>query len=144
MWQFFLEGLAGALQFLEGILAPVAGSFAWGLAIVALTLAVRAALVPLGVVQAHAIRRRRALEPEVDRIRRRFDTSEALRRRNPDRYLRNVREQRSAVAAFYRKQGVRPVTTFAVLLLQSPVLSASTGCSRARKCFPRSRPPPSS
>jgi hypothetical protein len=45
-----------------------------------------------------------------------------LRRRSPDRYLQNLREQRAAVAAFYRERGVRPVTTFATAVLQSPVL----------------------
>jgi YidC/Oxa1 family membrane protein insertase len=124
LWQAFLQALAGALELFHVLLEPVAGPLAWGSAIVALTVAVRVLLLPLGVVQARGLRARRALAPEVERLQRRFDTSARLRQRDPDRYLRNLRAQRTEVQALHRRHGVRPGVTVAVLLAQSPVLFA--------------------
>jgi YidC/Oxa1 family membrane protein insertase len=122
IWSGFLGALAGALEQLHALLAPFTGELAWGLAIVALTIGVRLVLLPLGVVQARGLRARGALAPDVARLQRRFDTSERLRRRDPDRYLRNLREQQAAIRALHRSHGIRSGVTFGVLLAQSPVL----------------------
>lgn len=122
MWQAFLETIGGVVLGFHGALAPLAGPYAWGLSIIALTIAVRVLLVPLGVVQARTMRRRLALAPQVEAAKRGFDTSDRLRKRDPDRFMANVRKQRAAVKAVYQDHGVRPVTNVMIMVAQSPVL----------------------
>jgi YidC/Oxa1 family membrane protein insertase len=58
-----------AIEGLAGLLTPVAGGVAAALAIVLFTLAVRALISPLTYVQVRAERRRAALAPEVEKLR---------------------------------------------------------------------------
>ena len=122
MWQAFLDTLGGLLVGLHAALDPLVGVYAWGLSIVALTVLVRVVLVPLGVVQGRTLRRRLALAPQVDAAKRGFDTSDRLRRRDPDRFMANVGKQRAAVKRVYREHGVRPATSLMIMVAQSPVL----------------------
>jgi YidC/Oxa1 family membrane protein insertase len=79
----------------------------WGLAIVGLTLLVRAAIVPITVRQFHAQRRLAEHAPELKR----------LRERHRDDPLK-LREQ---TIAYYREHGINPLGAFLPLLLQIPI-----------------------
>ncbi|HEX8496455.1 MAG TPA: membrane protein insertase YidC [Actinomycetales bacterium] len=85
------------------------GGVAVALAVVALTLLVRAAMLPLAVAGVRADRARRALAPELARIRHRCGTD---------------RERLTAeTLAAYRAAGVSPLVGVGPALLQVPVVS---------------------
>jgi YidC/Oxa1 family membrane protein insertase len=79
----------------------------WGLAIVALTLLVRAAIVPLTVHQFRAQRKLITHAPELKRLRENH-------RKDPDRLKQEL-------AAYSREHGVNPLGAFAPILIQIPI-----------------------
>ena len=96
---------------LPGPTAPGAevGDVSIAVAIVLLTLAVRAALVPLSLASLRAGRARQALAPELDRLRRRH-------RDDPSRLAKEV-------SAAHRKAGVSPFAGLLPSLAQLPVIT---------------------
>lgn len=104
-----LHGGADLLTALTGALTPVGGGFAAALAVVALTLVVRVALVPLSVLQVRAERDRRRLAPQLAALRRRYGSDrERLQR---------------AVQELYTSERVSPLAGCLPVLAQAPVLS---------------------
>ncbi len=79
----------------------------WGLAIVALTLLVRGATVPLTVRQLRSQQRLASHMPELKRLRERHA-------KDPERLKREM-------LVYYRKHGINPIESFVPLLLQIPV-----------------------
>lgn len=97
-----LTGLiSGALELFHSAGAP------WWLSIVLLTVAVRAALLPLTVRQAKSIRAMQRLGPEMAEIRARYED---------DR-----RKQHEATMELYRKRQVSPLGGLLPVLVQLPV-----------------------
>jgi hypothetical protein len=104
---------------LANVLAPLIGlegwvlehlhalGLGWGLAIVALTLLVRAAIVPLTVHQFRAQRKLMAHAPEMKRLR-------ETHRKDPERLKQEL-------AAYSREHGVNPLSAFAPILIQIPI-----------------------
>lgn len=96
-----LTGLiGGALETLH------ASGLPWWLSIVALTLAVRAALLPLTIKQVKSARSMQSLRPRMEEIR---------------SSIKDSREQQKALAELYRENGVNPLAGFVPLLVQMPV-----------------------
>ena len=103
--------LAGAdlLAASTAALSPVTGDLAAALSVVLLTLAVRAVLVPLSVLQVRAERDRRRLAPRIAELRKRYGhDTERLRR---------------AVQQLYTDERVAPLAGCLPVLAQAPVLS---------------------
>ena len=98
----------GALTALAAALEPLAGGAAVAVALVLLTLATRALLLPLALRVHRAEGARRALAPDVERLRRRH-------RDDPARLAREL-------AAVHREAGVSPFAGLAPSLAQGPVL----------------------
>lgn len=92
--------IGGALELLH------ASGLPWWLSIVALTLVVRAVLLPLTVKQVKNARSMQGLKPEMEELR--------ARHKEP-------REQQRALADLYRERGVNPMAGFLPLLVQMPV-----------------------
>lgn len=107
-----LDAAHAALLGLAGLLEPVAGSLAAALAIVLVTLAVRAALLPLGVLQVRAEVTRRRLAPQLAELRRRH--------KNPETVQRKTLE-------LYQKEGVSPFAGLWPALAQVPIVSVLYG-----------------
>ena len=104
-----LHGGADLITALTTVLSPAAGSSAAALAVVLLTLAVRAVLVPLSVLQVRAERDRRRLAPRLAELRKRHGKdSERLQR---------------AVQQLYTNEKVSPLAGCLPVLAQAPVLS---------------------
>jgi YidC/Oxa1 family membrane protein insertase len=100
---------ADLLATLSGALDPVAGPLAAALAVVLVTLAVRAALVPLSVLQVRAERDRRRLAPQLAALRERHGADrERLQR---------------AVQELYTAEQVSPLAGCLPVLAQAPVVS---------------------
>lgn len=93
---------------LTALLSSVAGGVAAALAVVLVTLAVRIALVPLGVSQARAERDRARLAPRLRALRERWG-------KNPERLQRETMQ-------LYREAGVSPFAGCLPLLAQAPVV----------------------
>ncbi len=81
--------------------------FAWGFAIIVLTLLVRLAIVPLTVRQFRSQRRLAAHAPELKRLK--------------ERHEGDTERLREATLSYYREHKINPLATLAPLLLQLPV-----------------------
>jgi YidC/Oxa1 family membrane protein insertase len=111
--------VGGALTVLHDLLTaagldPAAGT-TWLLAVALLVVVVRAALLPLAVRSFRSGLRMRALQPELARIRERF------RGRTDPASRQRLAEE---TAALYRQRGIRPLASFAPLLIQIPLFLA--------------------
>jgi YidC/Oxa1 family membrane protein insertase len=104
-----LQAGADLLATLSGALSPVAGPLAAALAVVLVTLLVRAALVPLSVLQVRAERDRRRLAPQLAALRQRHGADR-------DRLQRAVQE-------LYTAEHVSPLAGCLPVLAQAPVVS---------------------
>lgn len=100
---------ADLLASLSAEFAPVAGPLAAALAVVLLTLAVRAVLVPLSVLQVRAERDRRRLAPQIAALRKRHG-------KDAERLQRAMQE-------LYTSEKVSPLAGCLPVLAQAPVLS---------------------
>lgn len=105
--------LSTVLSALTSLLTPLTGGLATGLAVVALTVAVRLLLVPLGVVQVRAEKARARLAPRLAEI-------TARHREDPERL---VAEQRRV----YAEAGTSPLAGCLPSLAQIPVMIALYG-----------------
>lgn len=92
--------IGGALELLH------ASGLSWWLSIVALTLIVRGALLPLTMKQVKNARSMQGLKPEMEEIRTRHKDSQ---------------DRQKAIAELYRERGVNPLDGFLPLLVQMPV-----------------------
>lgn len=108
-----LDGAHSLLLGLAAALDPLAGPASAALAIVLVTLAVRAALVPLGVRLVRADLARRRLAPRIADLQRRH-------RRRPE-----VLQQKTL--ELYRAEGVSPFAGILPALAQAPVLGVLYG-----------------
>lgn len=108
-----LDGAHAVLTGFAGFLEPFAGTAAAALAIVLVTLVVRAALVPLGIRQIRAEIARRRLAPALAEIQRRYG-------KNPETVQRKTLE-------LYQKEGVSPLAGILPALAQVPVVSLLYG-----------------
>lgn len=107
-----LDAAHAALLALAGFLEPLAGSLAAALAIVLVTVAVRAALIPLGALQVRAEIARRRLAPKIAELRKRH--------KNPETVQRKTLE-------LYQKEGVSPFAGLWPALAQAPIVSVLYG-----------------
>jgi YidC/Oxa1 family membrane protein insertase len=100
---------AAALHHIVTLLDPLVGAGAATLAVVLITLAVRALLIPLDVRLVRAEGARRRLAPALAELRRRWQ-------RKPEELQRRTMQ-------FYRDAGVSPVAGFGTMLAQAPIVS---------------------
>jgi YidC/Oxa1 family membrane protein insertase len=84
--------------------------FAWGTSIVALTIVVRAALVPLTYKQIKSMRALQALQPEIKKIQ--------------EKYKNDRQRQQQEMMRFYQQNKINPLASCLPLLLQLPVFFA--------------------
>jgi len=108
-----LDAAHAGLLALAALLDPLAGTAAAALAIVLVTLAVRAALIPLGVLQVRAEVSRRRLAPKIAELRKRFG-------KNPETLQRKTLE-------LYQENGVSPFAGMLPALAQIPIVSVLYG-----------------
>lgn len=108
-----LDAAYGVLTSLTLFVHPLAGSAAGAVAVVLLTLLVRAVLIPVGVSQARADRTRRRLAPRIAELQHRYRT-------NPELLRRKMTE-------LYAAESASPLAGCLPLLAQAPVLSIVYG-----------------
>lgn len=103
-----LDAAYGALAGLSSLLEPLAGASAAALAVILVTLLVRALLIPVGVSQARAEQTRARLAPRLREIQRRH-------RKNPERLQKEMLE-------LYRRENTSPFAGMLPVLAQAPVV----------------------
>jgi YidC/Oxa1 family membrane protein insertase len=96
------------LMSLSNLLEPIAGAGSAALAIVLVTLLVRAALIPVGISQAKAERTRARLAPKIAELQRKH-------KKNPERLQREM-------MALYSDEGTSPLAGCLPMLVQIPVV----------------------
>lgn len=108
-----LDFAYSGLSWLSAALSPIAGTAATALAIVALTLIVRTALIPAGVAQMRAELTRARLAPKLRELQKRF-------KKKPEVLQHKMLE-------LYRDEKTSPFAGMLPALLQAPVLSIVYG-----------------
>lgn len=103
-----LDAAYGALMGLAGLLTPIAGAAAAALAVVLVTLIVRAALIPAGIAQARADQTRARLAPKLRRLQERW-------KRDPERLQRETMK-------LYADERASPFAGCLPVLAQAPVV----------------------
>ncbi|WP_102191587.1 YidC/Oxa1 family membrane protein insertase [Microbacterium aurantiacum] len=103
-----LNAAYGALAGLSTALEPLAGAAAAAMAVVLVTLLVRALLIPVGVSQAKAEQTRARLAPKLRELQRRY-------KKNPERLQRET-------MALYRSENTSPFAGMLPVLAQAPVI----------------------
>lgn len=111
-------------------LDPASG-LAWGLSIIGLVIVMRAAMIPLFVKQIHAQRKMQMIQPELQKIQKKY-------KGKTDPESRQAMTQESM--ALYRKEGTNPFSSCLPLIVQSPfffglfrVLNGLEGIAEGRK-----------
>jgi YidC/Oxa1 family membrane protein insertase len=119
MWPFsaFSSALYHVLEVYQSLLAPLAGGHSYWLAIVLLTVTVRALLLPLALRQLRAAEAMRDLGGEVEAIKARYKGDGAAAGR--------------AMAELYRERGAGLLAGCLPALVQAPVLYALIDVVRA-------------
>jgi YidC/Oxa1 family membrane protein insertase len=105
---FLLDTAYQTLMGLSDLLAPLAGAASAALAIVIITLFVRAALIPAGIAQARSEQVRARLAPRLREIQKRF-------RKNPERMQREMMQ-------LYRDENTSPLAGILPALIQAPIV----------------------
>lgn len=103
-----LNAAYGALAGLSTFLEPLAGASAAALAVVLVTLLVRALLIPVGISQARAEQTRSRLAPKLRALQRRY-------KKNPERLQKET-------LALYREENTSPFAGMLPVLAQAPVV----------------------
>lgn len=111
--RLLIEGAYWIVTHLSDLLEPLAGAESAAIAIVLLTLAVRAALIPVGRSQVKATVMRQRLAPELAELQRRY-------KKNPEQLQRKTME-------LYKREKASPMAGCLPMLLQMPVLMAVYG-----------------
>lgn len=103
-----LDGAYRALLALSQLFEPLAGAASAALAVVAVTVLVRAMLIPVGVSQAKAEQTRARLAPKLRELQRRHG-------RHPERLRRETFE-------LYRRENASPFAGCLPMLVQAPIV----------------------
>lgn len=108
-----LDGAYAVVMFLSSLVEPVAGTAAAAVAVVLVTLLVRALLIPVGVSQVKAANARKRLAPKLAELQRKHGKNrEVLQRKTLE---------------LYQREKVSPTAGCLPMLLQIPVVSTIYG-----------------
>ena len=117
------DALSSLLRWLDSVAAGigVAPGWSWVLAVVLLTAACRAALIPVVANQLSFQRRMDAVRPEIDALRSRHGADLTGLKRDPRGYLANWARNEEEQGALLRRNGIRWWAGLLPALVQIPV-----------------------
>ena len=107
--------MVGFHQILSAVGFPEASGFTWALSIVGLVIVIRIILIPLFVKQIHASRRMQLIQPEMQKIQKKYKG-----KTDPDSRQAMTQE----TMALYKRTGTNPFSSCLPILLQSPIFFA--------------------
>src|SRR5665811_1341101 len=107
--------MVGFHQVFTWIGLPATAGFTWALSIVGLTIVIRIILIPLFVKQIHASRRMQLIQPEMQKIQKKYKG-----KTDPESRQAMTQETMS----LYKRTGTNPFSSCLPILLQSPIFFA--------------------
>jgi YidC/Oxa1 family membrane protein insertase len=107
--------MVGFHQIFMAIGFPAKSGFTWAMSIVGLVIVIRIILIPLFVKQIHASRRMQLIQPEMQKIQKKY-------KGKTDPESRQAMTQETM--ALYKRTGTNPFSSCLPILLQSPVFFA--------------------
>jgi YidC/Oxa1 family membrane protein insertase len=112
------------LTFLHDVLFPIFGGASWGWAIIALTLIVRVALLPLAIKQTRSMRAMQAIQPQMKALQKKHKVDKELMRKDPEKYKAKKAKLNEEMMALYKEEGANPAASCLPLLAQAPIFIA--------------------
>lgn len=112
------------LQFFHDLFVPVFGVHSWGWAIIALTVVVRVALLPLAVKQTRSMRATQRVQPMMREIQKKYKVDRELMKKDPEQYRKKRQKLNEEMMALYKREGVNPAASCLPLLAQAPIFLA--------------------
>jgi YidC/Oxa1 family membrane protein insertase len=112
------------LSFLHGIFEPIFGIHSWGWAIIALTLIVRVALLPLAIKQTRSMRAMQALQPQMKELQKKYKVDRDLLKKDPEQYKAKKAKLNEEMMGLYQREGANPAASCLPLLAQAPIFLA--------------------
>jgi YidC/Oxa1 family membrane protein insertase len=119
-----LGAFSAVLEFLHDGLEPVFGVHAWGWAIIALTILVRVALLPLAIKQTRSMKAMQTLQPRIKEIQAKYKVDRNLMRKDPEKYKQRRAKMNEEMMALYQREGANPAASCLPLLAQAPIFLA--------------------
>ncbi len=124
IWLDLLAALGSVLRFFHDITAGLFDGYAWTVAIVLLTVAVRLLLMPLAVRQFRSMQAMQELRPQMKKIQQRYKTDRGMMRTDPEKYRERRQKQQEEMMALYKEHNVNPAASCLPLVLQAPIFFA--------------------
>lgn len=127
MREFFdsvLDFFFQILDLLHTGLEPVFGDHAWGWSIIALTLLVRVALLPLAIKQTRSMRAMQALQPQIKELQKKYKVDRDLMRKDPETYRARRQKLSEEQMALFKREGANPAASCLPILAQAPIFIA--------------------
>jgi YidC/Oxa1 family membrane protein insertase len=123
VWEGLLGVLGAALAFFHGIFAvvPVLDIWAWGWAIIVLTLVVRVILLPLAIKQTKSMRAMQAIQPEIKKIQQKYKVDRSLMKTDPEKFRAKRQKQQEEMMKLYREHNANPAMSCLPILPQIPI-----------------------
>lgn len=123
LWNGLLGVLEALLRFFHDVFAsvPLLDAWAWGWAIVGLTVLVRIVLLPLAIKQANSMRAMQALQPEIKRIQQKYKADRSLMKTDPEKYKAKRQKQQQEMMKLYREHNANPAMGCLPILPQAPI-----------------------
>jgi len=122
LWTGFQQLLGGILRFFHDATVAVFDDYAWLVAIVLLTVAVRVLLTPLAIKQFRSMQAMQKLRPQMKEIQDRYKTDRGLMRTDPEKFRTQRQKQQEELMALYQEHNVNPASSCLPLLVQAPIL----------------------
>jgi YidC/Oxa1 family membrane protein insertase len=119
-----LGAFSAVLEFLHDNLEPLFGIHAWGWAIIALTILVRVALLPLAIKQTRSMKAMQTLQPQIKEIQTKYKVDRDLMRKDPEKYKQRRAKMNEEMMALYQREGANPAASCLPLLAQAPIFLA--------------------
>lgn len=125
IWNAVKDFVASGLNLLHDWMVPLFGAdYAWGWAIIALTVVVRILLIPLAVKQFHSMKAMQELQPEIKAVQKKYKVDRSMMRSDPEKYRKLQAKKNEELQALYRENQVNPAAGCLPLLAQGPVFFA--------------------
>lgn len=125
IWNAIKDFVASGLQLLHDWMVPLFGAdYAWGWAIIALTVVVRILLIPLAVKQFHSMKAMQELQPEIKAVQKKYKVDRSMMRSDPEKYRKLQAKKNEELQALYKENQVNPAAGCLPLLAQGPVFFA--------------------
>lgn len=119
-----LGAFSAVLGFLHDLFVPAFGVHSWGWAIIALTILVRVALLPLAIKQTRSMKAMQTLQPQIKEIQAKYKVDRDLMRKDPEKYKQRRAKMNEEMMALYQREGANPAASCLPLLAQAPIFLA--------------------